>query len=77
MALFDFLPARGGFRLRSVHPGHTAAAIRANTGFGYEEPARVPATPRPDAATVKLIRGRVLAELSESYPAFARSMSEA
>lgn len=77
MALFDFLPARAGFRLRSVHPGHAPADIRANTGFDYEEPARVPATPRPDAATLKLIRGRVLAELSESYPEFARGMTEA
>jgi glutaconate CoA-transferase subunit B len=72
MALFDFEAARGGFRLRSVHPGYGAAEIRANTGFDYEEPERVPATPAADAATVALIRGRVLAELSESYPEFAR-----
>jgi glutaconate CoA-transferase subunit B len=73
MALFDFETARGGFRLRSVHPGHGAADVRASTGFAYEEPERVPATPRPDAATVALIRERVLAELAESYPEFARS----
>ena len=77
MALFDFETARGGFRLRSVHPGHAAAEIRANTGFDYGEPEPAPATPRPDAATVSLIRGRVRAELSESYPEFARSMTEA
>jgi glutaconate CoA-transferase subunit B len=73
MALFDFETARGGFRLRSVHPGHGAADVRANTGFAYEEPERVPATPRADAATVALIRDRVLTELSESYPEFVRS----
>src|SRR6185312_13194841 len=65
LALFDFEAARGGFRLRSAHPGHAAAEIRANTGFDYAEPEHVPATPHPDAATLSLIHGRVLDELSE------------
>src|SRR5262249_22647550 len=77
MALFDFASERGGFRLRSVHPPYSSADIRANTGFDYEEPAQVPTTARPDAATQALIRGPVLAELAESYPAYARSMEEA
>jgi glutaconate CoA-transferase, subunit B len=74
MALFDFDKARGGFRLRSAHPPCTAEDIRANTGFDYDAPARVPATPQPDAATLALLRGRVLDELAETYPAFAGSM---
>lgn len=77
MAVFDFDKERGGFRLRSVHPPFGPADIRANTGFDYEEPEAVPTTPRPDAATLALIRGRILDELAESYPAFARSMLEA
>jgi glutaconate CoA-transferase subunit B len=77
MALFDFDKTRGGFRLRSVHPPYTADDIRANTGFDYEASARVPATPQPDAATLTLLRGQILHELSECYPSFARSMLEA
>jgi glutaconate CoA-transferase subunit B len=77
MALFDFASERCGFRLRSIHPPYTAADIRANTGFAYQEPEQVPPTAPPDAATRTLIRGRILGELAESYPAFARSMAEA
>jgi glutaconate CoA-transferase subunit B len=77
MALFDFDRQRGSFRLRSVHPPYTLVDIRTNTGFDYEEPAEVPATAGPDAATRALIRGRILNELAETYPAFARSMAEA
>ena len=77
MAVFDFDKARGGFRLRSVHPPYTAQDIRANTGFDYEAAANVPATLQPDAATLALLRGKILDELAETYPAFARSMLEA
>jgi glutaconate CoA-transferase, subunit B len=77
MALFDFDREHGGFRLRSVHPGFGPADIRANTGFDYEEPAHVPVTAPPEAASRALIRGRIMGELAESYPAFARSMTEA
>jgi glutaconate CoA-transferase, subunit B len=77
MAVFDFDRQRGGFHLRSVHPPYTAEDIRANTGFDYDAPARVPATTPPDAATLALLRGQILDELAESYPAFARSMREA
>jgi glutaconate CoA-transferase subunit B len=76
MAAFDFDRARGGFRLRSVHPGFTAEDIRANTGFEYEEATTIPVTPLPDAATLSLLRGRIIDELAESYPAFAGSMLE-
>jgi len=76
MAVFDFDKTRGGFRLRSVHPPFLPEDIRANTGFDYEEPMTIPATPRPDAATLALLRGRIMDELAESYPTFARSMME-
>ena len=77
MALFDFDRQRGGFRLRSVHPPYSADDIRANTGFAYEAPKAVPATPQPGAGTLALLRGKILEELAESYPTFARSMLEA
>jgi len=77
MAVFDFDKARGRFRLRSVHPPYAATDIRAKTGFDYEEPNTVPFTAHPDAATLALMRGRILDELAESYPTFARSMAEA
>jgi glutaconate CoA-transferase subunit B len=75
MALFDFDKERGRFRLRSAHPGFSAADISDNTGFDYEAPSAVPATPPPDAGTLSLLRGRILDELAETYPAFARSMA--
>jgi glutaconate CoA-transferase subunit B len=77
MAVFDFDKARGGFRLRSVHPPYTAEDIRANTGFDYEAAANVPATRQPDAATLALLRGKILDELAETYPAFANAMQAA
>ena len=77
MALFNFDRAAGGFRLRSVHPGFSPADIRENTGFGYEEPEVVREAPRPDAATLGLLRGRILDELAETYPAFTRTMRQA
>ncbi|QWG25833.1 CoA synthetase [Bradyrhizobium sediminis] len=77
MALFDFDRARAGFSLRSVHPGYSPADIRANTGFDYREPQTVPTTAAPDAETLALLRGRIMGELSETYPAFARAMMEA
>jgi glutaconate CoA-transferase subunit B len=77
MAVFDFDRERGGFRLRSVHPGFSPEDIRSHTGFDYEEPASVPITAPPDPATLSLLRGKILDELAETYPAFARSMMEA
>jgi glutaconate CoA-transferase subunit B len=77
MAVFDFDKAACGFRLRSVHPPYSTADIRTNTGFDYEEPENVPVTTPPDAATLSLIRGRILDELAETYPAFAKLMMEA
>jgi glutaconate CoA-transferase, subunit B len=77
MALFDFDRDRGGFALRSVHPGFAPSDIRSQTGFDYVEPAVVPATPLPDAETLSLLRGKIMDELAETYPAFARAMLQA
>ena len=77
MALFDFDRTRARFRLRSAHPPFSAVDIRANTGFDYDAGDAVPATPVPDATTLALLRGRILDELAETYPAFASAMAEA
>jgi glutaconate CoA-transferase, subunit B len=74
LALFDFDKEKKRFRLRSVHRGHTAEDVRAATGFDYDAPASVPATPEPDAETLALLRGRVTGELSECYPQFAEML---
>jgi glutaconate CoA-transferase subunit B len=69
--VFRFDAARRRFCLASVHPGHTVEEIACNTGFAYGMPDEVPATPAPGAATLALIRGRIGAEIAETYPAFA------
>ena len=71
MALFDFDRTRRRFGLRSVHRGATAAQVRANTGFDYDQPEAPPQTPAPDAESLALLRGRVTQELAETYPQFA------
>ncbi|HZT26762.1 MAG TPA: CoA-transferase [Pseudolabrys sp.] len=70
--LFTF--AGGGFTLTSVHPGHTVDEVVENTGFAFERPARVPETPPPSPATLKLLREVVAPQLAEVYPQFARQV---
>lgn len=71
LAVFDFQRDKGRFRLRSVHPGHTAQEVREATGFDYDEPAAVPQTPPPTEEPLTLLRGPVAAAVAETYPAFA------
>lgn len=72
--LFSFDTARRGFVLESVHPGETLDSIRAATGFDFAHGAAPPRTAGPDADVLALLRGRVLDELSETYPDFANQM---
>lgn len=74
---FSFDREKKRFRLETVHPGHTLEEIKAATGFAFDHDAVPPSTPDPDAATLALLRGRVLTELSETYPEFARGLSDA
>ena len=69
-AVFRFDAARARFTLASAHPGETAASIRALTGFDYDAPGAVPATPDPTDADLALLRGPVRAEMLETYPDF-------
>lgn len=74
LALFSFDREKGRFRLESTHAGQSVEEIRAVTGFDFDAAATVPATPDPDAAALRHLRGRVLDELEETYPHFARQM---
>jgi glutaconate CoA-transferase, subunit B len=69
--VFRFDVQQGRFRLGSLHPGQTLDDIARHTGFAYDLPDEVPETPAPSTATLALIRGRVGAEIAETYPAFA------
>ena len=69
--VFRFDPEQRRFRLASVHQGHTVDEIARHTGFAYDVPDEVPPTPSPTADTLALIRGRIGAEIAETYPAFA------
>ena len=74
LALFAFDRDAGRFRLVSIHPGSTLADIRDATGFAFDHDPVPEVTPDPDARTLGLLRGRVLDELAETYPEFARQL---
>ena len=65
--VFHFDGAR--FTLASLHPGTTAAEVRAETGFDYAGD-DAPETPDPTEAELALLRGPVRAEMLETYPEF-------
>lgn len=71
LGLFAFDKSRARFRLDSVHPGHTEAEIRANTGFDYDTAQDLRQTAGPDEAALRAIRDSVGAEVAEIYPQFA------
>ena len=71
-ALFSRQKDKRRFRLESVHPGSNAEDVKANTGFEYDAPARVPETAAPSAEEMSLLRGPVLKVIAENYPDFAR-----
>jgi len=71
MACFAFDREQVRFRLESVHPGHTLADIKENTGFDFDHDAEPRVTEPPDAETLALIRGPVAEEIAKSYPKFA------
>jgi glutaconate CoA-transferase, subunit B len=68
--VFAFDRHRGRFRLASIHPGHTEAEIREQTGFEFDTSSEVGETPVPDNETLALIRGPVGEAVGKVYPAF-------
>ena len=71
LCVFRFERPAGRFRLASAHDNVSRETIRAATGFAYDEPDEVPATPPPDAATLALLRGDIARTIADTYPAFA------
>ena len=67
--VFGFGPGAARFRLASLHPGQTAADVRAATGFDYDGD-DAPVTPDPAPEWLALLRGPVRAEMLATYPAF-------
>jgi acyl CoA:acetate/3-ketoacid CoA transferase beta subunit len=59
LAVLDFQTPDHALRLRSVHPGVSAADVAAATGFPLAVPDDVPVTRPPTAAELGLIRGRL------------------
>lgn len=74
--VFRFDAARARFELESLHPVETVESIRAATGFEFDIPAQVPATPEPTAEELALLRGPVQAEMAETYPDFCARVFE-
>ena len=70
--LFDWNRDTHRFALRSTHPGESAASIRAETGFDYDEPDDVPHSPVPDTALRAEIKDLIAGEVAEVYPRFAQ-----
>ena len=71
--VFSFDSAAARFRLASLHPGQSAAEVRAATGFDYDESgdgSDAPPTPDPTAEQLALLRGPVCDEMLGTYPAF-------
>ena len=67
--VFTFNAGTARFGLASLHPGQTAAEVRAATGFDYDGD-DAPVTPDPPAEWLALLRGAVRAEMLGTYPAF-------
>jgi len=67
--VFSFDPRAARFTLASLHPGETAASVRAATGFDYDG-GDAPMTPNPAAEELALLRGPVCAEMRDTYPEF-------
>jgi glutaconate CoA-transferase subunit B len=74
LALFRFDKERRRFVLTNVHPDHGADDVRARTGFAFEVAPDLRPIPQPPAETLALLRGRILDELSETYPQFAETL---
>ena len=66
-------------RAAALHPGErpsrgtVSARSLERTGFEFERADEVPETAAPSAGQLRLIRGRVAAEVAQTYPEFAAS----
>jgi len=73
MALFAWQKDRRRFRLESVHPGHTADAVKSATGFAFDANG-VRETEPPSDDELVLLRGPVAREIAPDYQDFAKKV---
>lgn len=59
LCVMDFTEEERRMRLRSLHPGVTAEAVQAQTGFELVVPGRIPTTRVPSAEELEVLRTRV------------------
>ncbi len=71
ICIMSFDRAEKGFRLESVHRGHSVAEVRDKTGFAFQVPDLVRETPEPEPAHLALLRSKIAAEIAATYPDFA------
>ena len=55
----DFCETTRRMRLKSIHPGVTAAQVQENTGFELIVPSVVPETPLPTETQMRLLREEI------------------
>lgn len=72
--VFAFDKAKRRFRLASVHSGESVDSVRQNTGFDFDVTPGVGETAPLSESDLALLRGRVAAEIAETYPRFARAL---
>ena len=72
--VFKFDKKKARFRLESIHPGHSLEEIVEMTGFDFDKPSTISETKPPSSDTLKLIRGKIADEISETYPAFSSKL---
>jgi glutaconate CoA-transferase, subunit B len=71
-ALFSWQKDKRRFRLESIHDDEMSGSVRAETGFDYDAPSSLPATPPPSAQDLDLLRGPVAKAIAADYPDFAK-----
>jgi glutaconate CoA-transferase, subunit B len=74
LCVFAFDKEKPGFRLESIHRGHSLEEVRDRTGFAFAVPETVPETPLPSPPLLSLLRERVAPLLAPIYPRFAEEV---
>lgn len=72
LCFMEFDRDRGRFVLATTHPGVSVDDVVENTGFDFDIADDVQETPPPEPDRLELIRGPIAAQISETYPEFAK-----
>ncbi|MHB9075706.1 MAG: CoA-transferase [Desulfobaccales bacterium] len=62
-------------KLKSLHPGVALEEVQQLTGFAFQVPDQIPATPCLDPETRRLLYGPVKEKLAQAYPLFAARLA--